>query len=162
MEQILETLKEMPRVILGTTIIYFFIVAAFRFIGKNGISELSLTDFVIILVISEAANSAIVGPSESILSSIVAISTLLFWDWLFRRLQLKFPRIDRAIEGDPLVLISRGKVLKKNLEKAEMNERKLAEALRKEGAEKFDDVKLAVMEPSGEITVIEFKPGEKG
>lgn len=161
LESLMEALRELPRVFIGTTIIYFFIVTAFRLIGKNGISELSLTDFIIILVVSEAANSAILGPSESILASMAAIATLLLWDYITRRLQLRYPKLDVIVSGYPLILVNRGQILKQNLDKADMNESKLSEALRKEGVLKFEEVKLAILEPSGAITVIPYSPDEK-
>lgn len=160
LESLMVALKELPRVLIGTTIIYFFILFMFRIIGKNGISELSLTDFIIILVISEAANSAILGPSESILASIIAISTLLFWDFLIKKLQLRYAKVEQLIEGYPLVLVNRGQIIERNLEKVEMDKKKLAEALRKEGVGKFEEVKLAILESGGEISVIPYGPDE--
>lgn len=160
-ESLWKVIQELPRVFIGTTIVYFFIIIAFRISGKNGISELSLTDFVIILVISEAANSGIIGDSKSILSSIVAITTLLGWDYVFKRIKLRYPRIENAIEGMPLVLVNRGVIIRENLEKADMDGKMLAEALRKEGVGKVEEVKLAILEPGGSISVIQFSPDEK-
>lgn len=154
----LKSLQELPRVIIGTTIVFFFIVFAFRLVGKSDISQLSLTDFVIILVISEAANSGILGPSESILASVTAIATLLFWDFIMKKFLLRHPRTEEHLEGAPIILVRHGRIIEANLKKVDMNGKKLAEALRKEGIGKVTEVWLAVLEPSGEISVIPMKP----
>jgi uncharacterized membrane protein YcaP (DUF421 family) len=129
-------------------------VACTRLFGKRELSQLSVVDLVLILLISNSVQNAMVGPDSSLLGGIVAAGTLFVVDYVLKLILDRFPNLGRAVEGEPLVLVYNGKVNKANMNKAKLDMSELTEALRQHGIIKMDDVKLAILEVDGEISVI--------
>ena len=154
MEIFVLDLQSLLPIIISTSIVYLFIFIGIKIFAKKGVAELSITDFVLMMLISEAAQTAMVGSNTTIYGGIAAISTLLIWNYVFKKLQYKYPRFEKLIEGEPIILISKGYVYEENLKKIELTHNDLMESVRKEGFEKLEDVKLAIMETDGEISVI--------
>lgn len=156
MEQFVLDIQSLYPIIISTSIIYIFIFLGLRIFAKRGVAQLSITDFVVMLLLSEAAQNAMVGSNVTVAGGITAISTLLLWDYVLKKLEYKFPRFEKLIEGEPLILVSKGHIYDKNMQKIELSMNELMESIRKEGIEKLEDVKLAMMETDGEISIIKI------
>jgi len=109
-------------VFLRTATIYVFLLVLFRLIGKRTLSELSTFDFVLLLIISEATQNALIGEDYSLVTGMTAILTLVMLDLAMSYLKKKFKRVEKYAEGAPLVLVDHGKVLKDLLEKTLVTE----------------------------------------
>jgi len=99
-----------------------------------------------------------VGPDSTLLGGIVAAGVLFLTDYALKLLLDKFPKISRVVQGEPIVLIYNGEVNKINLNKAKMDMDELMEALRQHGIINVKDVKFAILEVDGEISVITYNP----
>jgi len=140
-------------------VVYLFIVIAIRLFGKKELAQLSVVDMVFILLISNAVQNAMVGPDATLSGGIVAASTLFVVNYIFKYLQYRFPKFNKVVEGEAIMLIYNGKVLDSHLKKAKLTLDELLEAVREHGVTSIEEVNLAILEVDGNISVLsdEFK-----
>ncbi len=148
-------------VIIRTTVVFVVILFGLRLTGKRHVAQLSLIDLVLILLISNAVQNAMVGSDYSLLGGIIAAATLLILSSIFTRIQYKYKMLEKVFEPDPTMLVHAGKIIKKNLEKEQIAVDELERAIREHGFETIEDVQTAVMEVDGTISVIPKNVHEK-
>ena len=141
-------------IVLRTAAIYAVILIGLRLAGKREMGQMTVFDLVVLLLIANAVQNAMVGPDSSLLGGILAAVVLLILNALLARLRLRSPRLRRVIEGSPTVLIFRGKVLDSQLEREEVDPEMLRTALREHGMLDEKDVEVAVLEIDGSISVV--------
>lgn len=147
-------LNSYPQIIISCVVVYLFIIMAIRLFGKKELAQLSVIDLVFILLISNAVQNAMVGPDNSLLGGLIAACTLFITNSFFKFLIFRFPRFSRVIQGEPLLLIYKGKINHKNMEKAKVTLDEMKEAIREHGVSLIEDVDLAVLEIDGNISVL--------
>jgi uncharacterized membrane protein YcaP (DUF421 family) len=125
-----------------------------RLFGKKELAQLSVTDLVFILLISNAVQNAMVGPDTSLAGGLIAATCLFLLNAGFKWLMFKNKKLSRFIEGHPVLLIHKGHVLAHNLEHEEISLDELNAAMREHGVQTFADVGLAVLEVDGNISVL--------
>jgi uncharacterized membrane protein YcaP (DUF421 family) len=152
-------LSSLPEIVLRSLIVYLTIIFAFRLVGKRHISQLSLVDFALVLLVSNAVQNAMVGNDSSLSGGIVAALTLIFVNILLTKLVLKDERAGEFIQGEPSLLVRNGRPSLPNLEKEHIRLEELEEAVREHGIENISDVKAAILELDGSISVIPFENG---
>lgn len=141
--------------IAGSTLaVYLFIVIAIRLFGKKELAQLSVTDLVFILLISNAVQNAMVGPDATLLGGLVAATTLFIVNYALKYLQYRFPKLRKAVEGDTIMLVYKGKILTSHLEKARITEDELMEAAREHGVSSAKEIDLAILEVDGSISIL--------
>lgn len=141
--------------IVGSTLaVYIFIVIAIRLFGKKELAQLSVVDLVFILLISNSVQNAMVGPDATLSGGLVAAMTLFVVNYLFKRLQYRFPKLGRVVEGDAIMLVYQGKMIDSHMKKAEITKDELMEAVREHGLSSIKEVDLAIMEIDGNISVL--------
>jgi len=147
------------KIILSCVSIYIFIIVAIRLFGKNELSQLSVIDLVFILLISNAVQNAMVGTDSSLGGGMVAATSLFVVNYLFKRIMYRFPKLNKLIQGEPLLLIYNGKINVKNVTKAKISIEEIMEAIREHGVAEIEQVDLAILEVDGNISVMsqEFK-----
>jgi uncharacterized membrane protein YcaP (DUF421 family) len=146
-------MNDLLSISLQSAAIYILIIACLRLLGKKGLAEISLGDLVLVILIGEAIGS-IIPQDNGFESAIVCILTLSVVNFVISRTAFKFRPLQKILEGEPVIVISDGKVLLKNMEKEKLTIANLKEALRSNGLEDFKDVKLAVLETDGEVSII--------
>jgi Predicted membrane protein len=134
--------------------VYVFIITAIRLFGKKEFAQLSVSDLVFVLLISNAVQNAMVGPDATLSGGLVAASTLFMLNYLLKYLMYKFPSLQKMISGEPLFLIYHGRVNEENLKKAQISVNELIETVREHGCQSIRDVDLAVLEADGNISVL--------
>lgn len=139
---------------LSTTAVYLFIVIAMRLFGKSEISQLSVTDLVFIMLLSNAVQNAMVGPDSTLAGGLVAAATLFLVNLIFKQCLYRFPRFGHFIQGESLMLVYKGKVNAANLRRAKLTQDELLEAVREHGVSSVSEVDLAVLEVDGNISVL--------
>ncbi len=148
------TLVDYLAVALTSTAVYLFIVLAIRLFGKRELAQLSVTDLVFILLISNAVQNAMVGPNVSLGGGLVAAGSLFVVNALFKQLLRAFPKLGKAVEGEPIVLVHRGQLLQKGMKASGLSREELDEAIREHGVAHLRDVDLAVLEVDGNLSVL--------
>jgi len=141
--------------VLRALLIYFFLLIVFRINGKRSISQITMFDFVMLLIIGEAIQNAILGDDFSITNGIIVVGTLIFTDIVISFIKMKSPRLEKIIDGVPLILLDEGKLLKDKLTKSRVDEEDILEAAREvHGLERLDQIRYAILEKDGKISII--------
>jgi uncharacterized membrane protein YcaP (DUF421 family) len=125
--------------------------------GKRSLSETTNFDFVVLLIISEVTQQAMIDGDNSLTGAIILISTLLGMDLFFTLMKRPFKLFERIVEGTPLIIVDHGKPLKKRMDKTKIDEEDIMQAARfNQGLETMEQIKYAVLEKNGSISIIPF------
>jgi uncharacterized membrane protein YcaP (DUF421 family) len=146
--------------ILRAVAIYAILMIIFRVSGKRSLAQITTFDFVLLLIISEATQQALMGDDFSLTNATLVIVTLVGIDIGLSLLQQRFPGIGPWIEDVPLILVEEGTVLRQRMDKSRISESDILEAAReKQGLERMDQIKYAVLERTGAISIIPKQQG---
>lgn len=141
-------------IILRSIAVYFFMVIALRIFGKKELSQLNTADIILILLISNAVQNAMVGNNTSLLGGVTAAFALFIINMIFKKVMLNSVFIKNMIQDKPEILIHDGKIDFKALSKIGISSEELEEAMREHGVEHYREVKLAMFEIDGSISII--------
>lgn len=141
-------------IIIRSVSVYLFIIIALRIFGKKELSQLNTADVILILLISNSVQNAMVGNNTSLLGGIVAAIALFVINLIFKKVMLKSDFIKNLVQDKPEILIHNGKVEFKTIAKIGITDDELKEAMREHGVEFYKDVKLAMFEIDGSISII--------
>lgn len=141
-------------IIFRTTVIYLVILIGLRLAGKREIGQMTIFDLVMLLLISNAVQNAMVGPDVSLTGGILAAVVLLMINFAIARMRLYFPAVRRLVEGTPTILVLHGKILARNLDREGLDQDTLETALREHGIAEVSEVEMAVLEVDGTISVV--------
>ena len=141
-------------IILRSVSVYLFMIIALRIFGKKELSQLNTADVILILLISNSVQNAMVGSNVSLLGGITAAVALFLINFLFKRVMQKSKFIKNLVQDKPEILIHNGKLEFKTLARLGISSDELQEAMREHGVEYYKDVKLAMLEIDGNISVI--------
>ncbi len=147
-------------IVLRTVIVYLFLIGGLLLFGKKELSQLSITDLVFILLISNSVQNAMVGSDSSLEGGLVAATFLFILNFIFRRLNFRFKLFRKIVEGEPIVLIYEGKLLEKTLTKQQITHEEIMAAIREHGLKEPKDVSMGMLEIDGSISIISYS-GEK-
>jgi uncharacterized membrane protein YcaP (DUF421 family) len=142
-------------VIVGRTVLlYLFVVLALRLLGTRELGERSAFDLVLIVVIGNAIQNALVAGDNTLTAGLVSAATLLLVNLGFSKLLNRFPRLEKSLSGEPVVLISDGRSQPERMRQEGVSHDELIAALREHGVLRVEDVRLAVLETDGAISVV--------
>jgi uncharacterized membrane protein YcaP (DUF421 family) len=141
--------------VIRATAIYLFLLVMLRGGGKRALSQITTFDFVLLLILGEATQQALIGNDFSITTGLLLIASLIGIDMTMSFVKRHFSRLDRIVEGLPVVIVEDGKPLRDRMERASIDEADVMAAAReRQGLERMDQIKFAVLERSGGISVI--------
>ena len=144
----------MESVLRGVTV-YIFLWLIFRISGKRTLAQTTPFELVLLLIISEVTNQAMVDSDHSITNAILLIMTLVGMSVLLSVMKHYSPRATRWLEGMPLPLVKDGEMLKENMDKSRVDEGEILSAARiEQGIERMADIKDATIENDGKISVV--------
>jgi uncharacterized membrane protein YcaP (DUF421 family) len=141
-------------IVLRTFVVYLAILLGLRIAGKREIGQMTVFDLVVLLLISNAVQNAMVGPDTSLTGGLAAAGVLLVMNWGVARLRLRSSRLRKMIEGTPTILILRGQVYEEHLRREGIAVAELEAAVREHGIEQLSDVEMAVLETDGAISIV--------
>jgi uncharacterized membrane protein YcaP (DUF421 family) len=139
--------------ILRAVIVYFFLFAILRFGGKKHVGEMAPFDLVVLLILSETVNGALIGEEKSLIGGLVSAATLLAIVQVVNYVSWRSKKVERLFEGTPKVLVRHGHVIEEVMAQEKVTHSELIEALRREGCTSLASVRFAVLENDGTITV---------
>lgn len=96
------------KIVLSSVVIYLFIIIAIRLFGKKELAQLSVVDLVFILLISNSVQNAMVGSDATMLGGIISAGSLFIVNHIFKLLLYRYPKFDKLIEGEAIMLIYEG------------------------------------------------------
>jgi uncharacterized membrane protein YcaP (DUF421 family) len=144
----------MEPVFRGITI-YLFLWLIFRVSGKRTLAQTSPFELVLLLIISEVTNQAMVDSDHSITNAILLIITLVGMSILLSVIKHYSPAASRWLEGLPLPLVRDGRLMRENLDKTRVDEAEIMKSARcTQGVDRMDDVKDATIENDGTISIV--------
>lgn len=141
-------------IIIRSASVYFFMVIALRVFGKKELSQLNTADVILILLISNAVQNAMVGNDTTLLGGIAAATVLFAINFILKKLMYKYKGFGNLLQEKPEILIHNGIIEFSALSKLNITSDELQEAMREHGVEQFSDVKLAMLEVDGNISII--------
>ncbi len=141
-------------VVFRAFLIFSFLFIILRVLGKKHFSEMTPFDFIVFLFISEAVQNAMIEDDKGIPAALISVSTLVILNAMLSKLSFRSKKAEKMIEGNPKELIKNGKVNKSILKEEAITDRELYQALRMQGVLSVEEVKLAMLETNGSISVI--------
>ena len=141
--------------ILRAVAVYLVLLVLFRATGRRSLNQITTFDLVLLLVIGEATQPALIGDDFSVTTALICIVTLLLMDVLFSLLKRDVPLAQSLLEGQPTVLVVRGQVLHEQLRRARVDEGDVLQAAReRSGLLQMEEIGLAVLEVGGAISIV--------
>lgn len=144
-------------------IVYMSLLLIFRLAGRRTLGQMTTFDMVLLLIISEATQNALIGDDYSITNAMLIIITMVALDISLSFLKLWSPWVERWLEGKPTIIVEHGRSLTDLMRRARIDEADVLTAAReKHGLERMDQIKYAVLETSGGISIIPERADSPG
>jgi len=146
---------ELLSIVGRTAAAYAVVLVGLRLGGRRELGQLTPFDLVLVLLVANAVQNAMVGANVTLVGGIVAAGTLFLLNAAVARLRLRFPRLRDVVEGRPAVLVRGGRPQLDTIRKQGLTEDEVREFVEEHsGVSDFDDVDVAVLEPTGAISVV--------
>ena len=146
--------------IARTLIVYLFLLIGLRLAGKRELGQLNPFDFVVLLLLSNTVQNAIIGADNSLLGGIIGATTLLLVNWFVVRYLFSHAAVSRIVEGDPELLIHNGEVRTERLKRELITPEELEAAARRQGIDGLEKVDSCRLEVGGALTFVAKEPSE--
>lgn len=146
--------------VLRAVSIYVAVLIIFRVSGKRTLAQITTFDFVLLLIVGEATQQGLLGDDVSVTNALLVVATLVGTDVVLSLAKERVPRLSRLTEGFPVVILEDGKPIDHRMKRARVDAADILAAGRQaHGIERLDQIKYAVLEQSGSISVV---PGRDG
>src|SRR5687768_11953069 len=141
--------------VIRAAVIYFVLLLVFRLGGNRSIAQITAFDFILLLIISEAIQQAMITDDYSITNAFLLVVTLVGLDIMMSLWKQRSERVEKILDGVPILVIENGKMHKDRMDKERIDESDILVAARHQpGLERLDQIKHAIVESSGGITII--------
>jgi uncharacterized membrane protein YcaP (DUF421 family) len=147
--------------VFRVAIIYLFLMFALRIMGKREFGQLSPLELVTLLLIPELVSQALLREDFSITNAIIAMTTLFTMVFLTSLVMQRSKKAERAIAGEPTVLVYHGKLVPEHLHKERVTESELFSEMHKSGLDRLEQVRWAILESDGKIAIIPEDSGDQ-
>jgi uncharacterized membrane protein YcaP (DUF421 family) len=141
-------------IVARTAIVYAAILVGLRLGGKREIGQMTAFDLVVILLIANAVQNAMVGSDVSVTGGLVAAAVLLVLNYGLGFARERVPFLRRAVQGEPTLLVNHGKFVEKNLRREGIDDDLVMMAIREHGVGELKHVRMAVLETDGSISIV--------
>lgn len=142
------------QIVYRSAIVYVAIVVGMRLTGTRQLGQMTPFDLVLVLLIANAVQNAMVGADVTILGGITAAATLLALNLVIGRVIERLPSLRKAVEGQPVLLLHDGKLIEEHIRKAGLSDDLVLQAIREHGFANASDVQMAVLEVDGTISIV--------
>lgn len=150
-------------IIVRTFAIYLILLILFRIMGKRSMTQLTAFDFILFLIISEALQNALVDEDRSVVMGLAVVLTFVMLDLGMAILKKRYKPIEALTEGTPVILVDHGKVFEDRLSQVHVSKGDILQVARQsQGLERMDQIKYAVLEAAGGISIIPIQPDIEG
>ncbi|SDY47461.1 Uncharacterized membrane protein YcaP, DUF421 family [Evansella caseinilytica] len=153
---------EIGTIVTRTVVIYVIILIVFRLMGKREVGELSVVDFVISIMLAELAVISIENETTPMVKQILPMVVLMMIQISLAFLALKSQKLRKLIDGTPSIIIRNGKIDEKEMRRQRYNFDDLMQQLRQKDVKYLSDVEFAILEPTGDLSIIKKEKGSEG
>lgn len=140
--------------VVRVAIVYLFVWACFRVVGKRELTELSPFELVTLLFIPQLFSRALTRQDYSMTNGIIGAATIFLLLYLTSAARYRSPRVAAIVQGVPTVLVHRGAVIHEHLDRERIALDDILSTMRKSGMQRFEDVEWAILEPDGKISIV--------
>jgi uncharacterized membrane protein YcaP (DUF421 family) len=140
-------------VVRGTAMFWFLFVL-FRVVIRRRVGAVGISDMLLLVIIADAAQNAMAGEYQSITDGCILVATIVGWNVFVDWLIYTSPRLQKILEPSPLLLVDRGRLLRRHLRMEFVTEDELRAKLREHGVSDYAQVDKAYMESDGQVSVI--------
>jgi uncharacterized membrane protein YcaP (DUF421 family) len=141
--------------IIRAAVVYVVLLILFRIAGKRSLAEVTTFDLVLLLIISEATQQALIDDDNSMTNALLVVVTLISMNIALSVVANRWKKFDKLTEGVPLIIVDNGRLLRDRMDKERISEDEIMEAAREyHGLEAISQVKYAILERNGHITII--------
>jgi len=154
--------------VMRSLLIYVFLIAALRVVGKRELGQANTLDLIVLLLVANAVQNGIIGNDLSVTGAILGATTLFVINEVFARTTAAWPFASRLLEGEPSVLIENGRPIRKALRSTGISLSELRATARRQGFIRLSDVHTAILETNGVVTMFKedeplvYHPAEPG
>ena len=144
--------------VVRVLVIFLFLLMLFRLSGRRTLSEMTSFDFILLLIISEQTQQAMVGQDHSMMNAFLMIGTLIGLDIALSLVKQRWPWAEKMLDGTPTIIVENGRPIKMLMDRARVDVDDVLDAAREKlGLERLDQIKYAVLEKSGGISIIPYR-----
>lgn len=147
--------------IIRPVLVYVFLVLGLRLAGKRELAQLNPFDLIVLLLLSNTVQNAMIGDDDTLAGGLIGASTLLAVNWLVVRYLYGHPRLERILEGPATVLVEDGLVHKAQLRRELITMAELRSAAHRQGIASLDLIERAVLEPGGTVSFVARAPAHE-
>lgn len=144
-------------IVAKTAVVYVFLIVGLRFLGKRELGQMNIYDLVMIVVLGNAVQNAMINNDNTLMGGIISAVTLLLMNRLFNLLITHSRKVEHAMVGDPLVILQDGNFFDKAMKKEGVTRDQVLAALREHGLDRPDQARMCVLEVDGSISVVPTK-----
>jgi uncharacterized membrane protein YcaP (DUF421 family) len=144
--------------VIRVIVVYLFLLIVFRVSGKRTLAEADTFDLLTLLIISETTQQAMVDHDHSIINAMILITTLVAMTISLSHLKQWLPSFSKIVDDVPLVIVKDGKPIQDRMNRSRVDEQDILESARElQGLERMDQIKYAIIERTGSISIIPFR-----
>jgi uncharacterized membrane protein YcaP (DUF421 family) len=137
-----------------TAIVYLFLVIGLRLLGKRELGQMTIYDLVLVIVLANSVQNAMVGEDTTLVGGLMAATVLLLMNRLFTLVIGRSARLEHYLVGQPLLILNDGKLIRDRMRKEGVTADQVQAALREHGLERLDQARMCVLEVDGSISVV--------
>jgi uncharacterized membrane protein YcaP (DUF421 family) len=143
--------------VIRSLVIYFVLWAVLRLSGRRTLGQLTSFDLVLLLIIGGVTHRALLGQDYSVTNALLVVVTLVLTDVILSLLQCDYPSLSKLLNGEPMIVVEEGRPLLGRLKRARLTAEQVLESGRRtHGLERMEQIKYAILEASGEISIIPY------
>jgi uncharacterized membrane protein YcaP (DUF421 family) len=143
-------------------VVYGFLLLLLRLTGKRQVGQLAPFDLVLLLVLSNAVQNSMNAGDNSLVGGLISATTLIILNWLIGQATFRNKRLEAIVEGRPQVLIHNGKLFQEVMGSSKLTHHELNAALRQAGCACIEEVRSAILENNGAVSVVPRTPRAHG
>lgn len=137
-----------------TAVIYVFLIVGLRLLGKRELGQMSLYDLVMIIVLGNSVQNAMINNDNTLGGGLIAGTVLLLLNRLFNELATHSKRVEHLMEGEPVLIVSDGKLLPRPMKRQGITDDQVMAALREHGMDDLKQAHMCILEVDGTISVV--------
>jgi uncharacterized membrane protein YcaP (DUF421 family) len=141
-------------IVLRAIVLYVFVVFVMRVIGRRELSSMTPFDLVLLIILGDAIQQGLTQDDYSVTGAILAVATIATLQVFTSFLSFRSTRARKVLEGEPIVLVDRGELVQRNLERERMTADEIAEEMRQQQIASLDEVEWGILEANGAISFI--------
>jgi uncharacterized membrane protein YcaP (DUF421 family) len=139
---------------LRAIVLYVFVFFLMRVIGRRELSQLAPFDLILLIVVGDAIQQGLTQDDYSVTGALIAVTTFALLQVVTSYVSYRFSFLRPVLEGEPVVIVQDGKLIESNLRRERLTREEVEEEARQQQIASLDDVKWAVLEPSGNVSFI--------